>query len=118
MKRKPPVSSHDILNLPAIKRSKTAFQVPEGISDPSSCQPTALHPQSTIYTTIKSFSPNKIIIANRRIIVPVVNISQLKKDNEQLRQENLNLRRQVSLFKQLFRNPERLKSVLTKLNER
>ena len=112
MKRKPPVSSHDILNLPAIKRSKTAFQVPEGISDPSSCQPAALHTQSTIYTSIKSFSPNKIII------VPVVNISQLKKDNDQLRQENLNLRKQVSLFKQLFRNPERLKSVLAKLNER
>ena len=112
MKRKPPVSSHDILNLPAIKRSKTAFQVPEGISDPSSCQPAALHTQSTIYTTIQSFNPNKIII------VPVVNISQLKKDNDQLRQENLNLRKQVSLFKQLFRNPERLKSVLAKLNER
>ena len=40
---------------------------------------------------------------------------KLKEDNEQLRKENEKLKIQLSLFKQLIRNPQRLNSVLRRL---
>ena len=41
-----------------------------------------------------------------------------REENEQLRKENETLKKQLSLFKQLIRNPQRLNSVLRRLEER
>lgn len=43
-------------------------------------------------------------------------LNRLRIENQQLRQENLLLRRKLSLLKQLIKDPERLKSVLNRLN--
>ncbi|CAL4075879.1 unnamed protein product [Meganyctiphanes norvegica] len=43
-------------------------------------------------------------------------LNQLLIQNHRLRQENIVLQKQVSLFKQLIKDPKRLKSVLNRLN--
>ena len=47
--------------------------------------------------------------------IPNAVVEKLQGQNEQLRKENELLKKQVSLFKQLLRNPQRLKSVLSRL---
>ena len=48
----------------------------------------------------------------------LVSFQKLKKENEQLKKEYETLKTQVSLFKQLIQNPERLNSVLCRLKEK
>ena len=50
--------------------------------------------------------------------IPNVDVLKLKNENKQLRMENENLRKQLSLFKQLIRNPERLQRVLRRLEKK
>lgn len=50
--------------------------------------------------------------------IPNAEVQKLKEENEQLRKENETLKKQLSLFKQLIRNPQRLNSVLRRLEEK
>ena len=50
--------------------------------------------------------------------IPNAEVQKLKEENEQLRKENELLKKQLSLFKQLIRNPQRLNSVLRRLEEK
>ncbi|CAL4068922.1 unnamed protein product [Meganyctiphanes norvegica] len=59
-------------------------------------------------------NPTKIFIISN----PVEDVTKLRNENTQLRSENEVLQKQLSLFKQLIRNPQRLESVLQRLNER
>ena len=45
-------------------------------------------------------------------------VQKLKEENDHLRKEKETLKKQLSLFKQLIRNPHRLNSVLLRLEER
>ena len=47
-----------------------------------------------------------------------MNIQKLKEENKELKSENLKLRKQLSLFKQLIMNPIRHNSVLYRLKKR
>ncbi|CAL4182488.1 unnamed protein product [Meganyctiphanes norvegica] len=50
--------------------------------------------------------------------IPNAEVQKLKEENVQLRKENEILKKQLSLFKQLIRNPQRLNSVLSRLEEK
>jgi len=50
--------------------------------------------------------------------IPNAEVEKLKEENEHLRKENETLKKQLSLFKQLIRNPQRLNSVLRRLEEK
>ena len=69
-------------------------------------------PQATVPVKTVPFT----LVAVRRI--PNTEIQKLKEENEQLRKENETLKKQLSLFKQLIRNPQRLNSVLRRLEEK
>ena len=66
----------------------------------------------------ESISEKTIPITLMTIKIPNVEIQKLKEENEGLRKENVVLMKQLSLFKQLIRNPQRLNSVLRRLEER
>ena len=50
--------------------------------------------------------------------IPNAEVQKLKEENERLKKENVLLKKQLSLFKQLIRNPQRLNSVLRRLEEK
>ena len=45
-------------------------------------------------------------------------VLRLMKENQQLKAENIALKKQISLFKQLFRYPQRIKNILSKLENK
>ncbi|CAL4077061.1 unnamed protein product [Meganyctiphanes norvegica] len=66
-----------------------------------------------ISSTAVKMIPVKLIATS---LLSNATTATLKSENIELRQENSNLRRQLAIFKQLIRNPERLRSVLIRLN--
>ena len=50
--------------------------------------------------------------------IPNSEIKKIKEENEKLKKENDTLRKNNILFKQLIRNPQRLKSVLLRLDQK
>ena len=74
-------------------------------------------------TTKPSPSSLKIVPVTIQVAIPTqivteLELVQLKKEIQQLKLENNDLKRQLSLFKQLIKNPNRLGSVLSRLKER
>ena len=50
--------------------------------------------------------------------IPNAQVQKIKEENEQVRKENETLKKQLLLFKQLIRNPQRLNLVLRRLEEK
>lgn len=67
---------------------------------------------------IESISEKTIPVTLMAFRIPNAEVQKLKEENEQLRKENETLKKQLSLFKQLIRNPQRLNSVLRRLEEK
>ena len=70
--------------------------------------------------TLSSAVPTKTIPVTllATVLFPNAAVRKLKEGNDQLKKENETLKKQLSLFKQLIRNPHRLNSVLRRLEEK
>ncbi|CAL4169760.1 unnamed protein product [Meganyctiphanes norvegica] len=81
-------------------------------------------PMSEEDETLDSIKASKAIpiktipVTLMAVRIPNAEVQKLKEENEQLRKENESLKKQLSLFKQLIRNPQRLNSVLYRLEEK
>jgi len=73
-----------------------------------------------VSTTNISNEPVKEIQTPTLFFIPsnTEDMEKLREENIQLKSENALLQKQLSLFKQLIRNPQRLEAVLQRLNER
>ena len=82
----------------------------------SSSTPKVLHIEESSYTV----APIKIIPAKCIVVMRNSNpdLQKLKEENEQIKNQNLLLRKQISLFKQLLRNPQRLQNILNKIGNK
>jgi len=100
-------SSTQISNNQERKRPRT-----EDLSDsaPKSKVP---HMEASAAVPVKT-----IPVTLMAVRIPNAEVQKLKEENEQLRKENETLKKQLSLFKQLIRNPQRLNSVLRRLEEK
>ena len=101
----PPIQNNQQRKRP---RSKETKKAKESISAPKAKAPHMKPPSAG--APVKTI--NVILLAVR---IPNAEVEKLKEDNEQLRKENEKLKKQLSLFKQLIRNPQRLNSVLRHL---
>ena len=92
-------------------RTEETEEVKDSISAPQAKVPhTETPPASAPIKTI----PVTLLVVH----IPNAEVQKLKEENEQLRKENETLKKQLSLFKQLIRNPQRLNSVLSRLEEK
>ena len=66
----------------------------------------------------KEPSPTITKVTMMAIRIPNAEVQTLRQQNIQLQQENENLKKQLLLFKQLIRHPERLNAVLVRLDEK
>ena len=84
-------------------------------STDSSSAPKVIRIEASSATASIKLIPVTLMTAVR---IPKAEVQKLKEENEQLRKENELLKKQLSLFKQLIRNPQRLNSVLCRLEKK
>ena len=88
----------------------TAFiSIPQSSDAPiTSSAPIMIKPQNVNKNTVMNQQPTKyIIISNTE-----QDIKNLKDQNDSLKSENRTIRKQISLFKLIFRNPKKHESFL------
>ena len=96
------------------KRKRDKIEEKEN-SDDSNIAPKVIRIETSSATAPVKRIPVTLMAA---VHIPNSEVLKLKEENEKLRKDNEKLKKQLSLFKQLIRNPERLQSVLRRLEEK